>query len=250
MFAECASMFVHSVKRGKAINQFHFLILCFTIFGDFTEGAAGSEDLFTLNYNSAAPRSRIALIIGGKGQTNLNAGYDSIGLFYQAQTVTPIYVNVAWQSAGINRLSQVADQLEKMLQDSFPHSKIYLFGFSFGAAISLKLSQRIDAQQVLLCSMSPVFMEDNERQLFLFRHLMPIFNHFRSNGLSFEGNYKKCIYFLYGDHDSRLINHAIIRNRTASFKCNETIMVKNAKHDISGEFYLQAIKKIVQKIKN
>jgi len=71
---------------------------------------------------------------------------------------------------------------------------------------------------------------------------------YSKNGLSYSASEKMCIIFLYGDHDSFLINKAIIRHRKDFFTCNETRMVPNTGHNISGRSYLTAIQQILQRI--
>ena len=181
-------------------------------------------------------------------QTDSNPGYDSIGVYYKNRGIMPVYVNINWKSVGFNNLSTSAFQIKTLLKDSFPDSHVFLFGFSFGAVISLKLAQLINAEQILLCSMSPAFVEDRVNQRFPFKQISGFFTDYSMNGLSYSANQGKCIYFLYGDHDSFLINKAIIQSRKSFFRCNETIIVKNAHHNISDQTYLKAIYQIVQRI--
>ncbi len=204
--------------------------------------------LFSIRYDGLQPRFEIALIIPGLHQSDSDPGYDSIGACYKSIGVTPVYVNIDWKAVGIGKLSACALQIRDMLADSFPESHRYLFGFSFGAVISLKLSQLIQAQQIILCSMSPLFAEDRAHQIFPFRQILGMVADYSTNGLSYSRSRGTCVYFLYGDHDSFMINKAIIQNRKASFTCNETTIVPQARHAVSGGSYLKAIKRIIGKI--
>jgi hypothetical protein len=237
----------HSVKVTSIGNLVQFILIAISFYGCATNSSTAKE-FFSIVYNDSMPRADIALIIPGLNQTDSDPGYDSIGIFYKSTGITPVYVNIDWKAVGLAKLSAVAEQIAAMLKDTFTDAHIFLFGFSFGAVIALKLSQLIHTEQVVVCSMSPLFAEDRIHQIFPFRQILGIVTDYSSNGLSYSPNLKTCVYFLYGDHDSFVINNAIIQNRKSSFKCSETTIVENARHDISGRSYLKAIKQIVQKI--
>ncbi len=221
------------------------IILCLIATGCTEHNVNGN--LFSICYDYKSPLNSIALIVPGMNQSCSLSGYVSIAGYYKSREITPVYVNIKWKAVGLGKLSETAYQIGTMLKDSFPDSYKYLFGFSFGAAIVLKLSQYTDAKQVLLCSMSAVFEEDRQLQVFPFSQFMNIMTDYSSNGLSYCASQKQCIIFLYGDHENFLINKKIIAHRTEFFKCNKTIFVKNAGHKISGRTYLAAIKDLVRK---
>lgn len=208
-----------------------------------------SEPIFvSIHHDSLITRTRVAVLIPGMNQTCFSPGYDSIGIYYKCRNINPVYVNIKWKAVGFKSLTDVSFQLQKILIDSFPNAHYYLFGFSFGAVISLKLSQMINADHILLCSMSPMFEEDRTYQIFPFKQLLGLFTDYKSNGLSFSSSKETCVIFLYGEHDSFAINKKIIQNRKDYFTCSETILVPNARHDISGRSYLTAIQQIVERI--
>lgn len=204
--------------------------------------------LFSIQFDSSMPRNDIVLILPGFNQSSTSPGYGSIGDFYKRKGITPVFVNIDWKLVGVNRLSDAALEIDTMLKSTFPQSHLFLFGFSFGAAIALKISQSEKAEQVVLCSMSPVFSEDRRYQVFPFKQLMGLILKYSKNGLSYSNSLGQCVFFLYGIHDNFLINKTIIQNRRSSFKCNETIMVDGAHHNISSGNYLAEIEKIVQRI--
>jgi hypothetical protein len=206
------------------------------------------KHLFSIQFDSSMPRNDIVLIFPGLNQSSSSPGYGTIGDYYKHKGITPVFVNIDWKLVGVNKLSCAALAIDTMLKDSFPDSHLFLFGFSFGAAIALKLSQLEKTEQVVLCSMSPVFSEDRSYQVFPFKQIIGLIADYSKNGLSYSNNLGKCVFFLYGTHDNFLINKAIIQNRRLSFKCNETILVDSAHHNISGRTYLAEIDKIVQGI--
>jgi alpha/beta superfamily hydrolase len=210
--------------------------------------SSDNSALFSIQYDSSLPRSNLALIIPGMNQTCSDLGYDFIGTFYKSIGISPVYVNINWKAVGINDLSDAAFQIHNMLKDSFPESNLYLFGFSFGAVITLKLSQLANTEHILLCSMSPLFSEDRIHQIFPFRQILSIVTDYSKNGLSYSSSNKTCVVFLYGDHDSFAITKAIIQNRKEYFTCNQTIIIPNARHNISGSSYLSTIRQTIHRV--
>lgn len=239
---------IKPIIRSNLIFDF-ILCLSFVFLIDNCASDSRSQiNLFSICYDSLMPSDSIALIIPGMNQTNLNPGYDSIGDYYKKKGITPIFININWKSVGPNRLSTAAIQIDSFLKDSFPDSRLFLFGFSFGAVVTLRLSHLVNSDQVILCSMSPLFAEDRAYQIFPFKQLMNFFLNKSSNRLSYSDCTKNRLFFLYGDHDSFLINNAIIKKRESSFKYSKTIFVENGRHKISDHTYLKAVKDIIESI--
>lgn len=224
------------------------ITFCVIAVSGCTQHSADVSRLFSFHYDSSLPRNNLALIIPGMNQTCSDPGYDSIGAYYKTIGISPVYMNINWKAVGIKNLSNAAFQINNMLRDSFPESHMYLFGFSFGAVITLKLSQLINAEQIVLCSMSPLFAEDRIHQIFPFNQILSFVIDYSKNRLSYASSNKTCVVFLYGDHDSFIINKAIIQYRKEFFTCNETSIVPDARHDISGSSYLSQIRKTIQKV--
>jgi hypothetical protein len=234
--------------HGRSIYDLVITILLAIAFDGCALNSSHTPVFFSIQYDSSLSRNNLALIIPGMNQTCSDPGYDSIAAFYKYNGITPIYVNINWKVVGIKNLTAAAIQIHDMLKDSFPESQCYLFGFSFGAVISLKLAQLMRVEQVLLCSMSPMFAEDKIHQIFPLGQILGMITDYSKNGLSYSASKGTCVIFLYGDHDSYAINKAIIQNRKDFFTCNETSIVPNARHDISDRSYLMAIQRIVQRI--
>ena len=211
---------------------------------------ADESFLFSIHYDTSVSPNKIALIIPGMNQGEASAGYGAIGDCYKRKGIRPIYVNIRWRAMGIvgvNKLSTVAKQLCSMMSDTFPQSRIFLFGFSFGSVIALKIAQHLACQHMLLCSMSPVFLEDWKCMAFPQKQFFSLFTDFSTNGLSYSTGIDSCIFFLYGDHE-KIISKEIIKRRQTAFRRGETIMVKDARHDISGQSYQNAIRTILKRI--
>lgn len=227
--------------------MFLIILLLFVLGGCIT-GSSRHEPSFSIQYDLSLPRDNITLIVPGMNQTYSDPGYDSIGAFYKTSGITPIYVEINWNTVGLNTLSAIAVKISDMVKDSFPQSNVYLFGFSFGGVICLKVSQSLHIEHLLLCSMSPLFEEDRIHQISPFRQIMNMVINSSSSGLSYSKSRETCLVFLYGDHDSFLLNKTIINTRRGFFTCNETHIVPDTRHDISGRQYLEAIKQTIESI--
>jgi len=149
---------------------------------------------------------------------------------------------VKWNSVGVNEFSRTAVQIAVQFERIFPGARLRIFGFSLGAAIAFKVSQTTEAEQIILCSMSPLFAEDVDLQKFSFRQLSGLLLDRKANGLSMAGCSGNGITLLYGELDSGLINKNIIERRRVILDGSAAFIVSNARHDISGQAYLAAIK--------
>jgi hypothetical protein len=228
-----------------------YLPLCFILFfpeAEFAGNVSNDNNLFSIKFDASVSHGKIVLIIPGMGQNDSFAGYHLIGKYYGKRDIIPVYVNINWKVVGLHNVSITASRIYSMLNETFPNSEVYLFGFSFGAAIACELSKSLHADHILLCSMSPLFKEDHTYQIFPFKQLQWIIALGSGHLLSYSGNRGERITFLYGEHDSFLINSAIIRYRRSSFAYSETIIVKNARHNISEREYLAAIENVVQRM--
>lgn len=203
--------------------------------------------VYSLQYDTAAPRERVALIIPGLGQKISDPVFRLIADDYQAKGILPVLVAIDWKRVGLHGFTTAAAQIGSGIRRAFPGARMFLFGFSFGAVVAYELSGSLHPDQVLLCSLSPMFVEDREFQFFPLRQIMQLMLKDAGHPLSYAHNRSWYFIFLYGDHDSFLINQAIIAHRRALFPNNRTIIIKNAGHKLSPA-YLGAIKKLVSEI--
>jgi hypothetical protein len=152
-----------------------------------------------------------------------------------------------WKRMGLHGFARAAGQVSSGVREVFPRARVFLFGFSFGAVLAYELSETLHPVHVLLCSMSPVFDEDRVFQFFPLKQAMNYFIQDAASPLSYARYRDKCFVFLYGEHESFLINPAIIAHRCAWFKGNQIVIVKNARHKLEAG-YLNAIEKMVSEI--
>lgn len=199
--------------------------------------------MYSLAASDPFPRERIAVIVPGMWHKTSEAPYQTVAGYYRARGITPVFLDINWKRVHPGNLgtsiSPIADEIRK----KYPGSGVCLFGFSFGAVIAHKLSETLNPDHILLCSMSPVFKEDREHQIFPFRQLQALL----SESVPYAKSGSRPLCFLYGDNDSFLINRKIIARRRSSFPQSSTIIVKNAGHELGAD-YLNAVKKVISEI--
>ncbi len=207
---------------------------------------SSDKNLFTFLPPLPQAEKRIALILPGFGRKPTEKGYLAIGGFYQARGIAPVYVAIDWRRTRIGNAAAVALGIASAVRAALPDAGVWLFGFSFGAAIACKVSETLRCEQVLLCSMSPVFSGDRRHLMFPVRQIMGLF----------AGSVDRCTYspcrdntvFLYGDHDNFLFRKDLLAHRARIFSAGRTIIVSGARHNPSGEAYRKAIRGIIGEI--
>lgn len=233
-------------KTGRYSFKAIFLVLLLVSFG-CSDQATPKQQMFSLQSDLAMSHNRVAVIIAGMDQKTSRAEYHTIGEYYKSKGIAPVYVDIDWKHTGLNNLATAASQMSAEIKRTYPDSTIFLFGFSFGAVIAYKLSESINPVHTLLCSMSPVFTEDRNYQIFPFRQVMGMMTDYSSNHLAYSPNEGRCLVFLYGAREF-LINKSIIEHRKSVFVNSKTITVQDTGHDIANPGYLGVIKRVVSEI--
>ena len=204
------------------------------------------KKFWSFRYGSHIPNNRIVLIIPGLGQSTLRSEYQKIGEYYESKGITPIYVEIDWRKAGLNKFAFTAFQIGSEIKRKYPENRIYLFGFSFGAVIAYQLSDFVNPAHTFLCSMSPVFAEDCRYQIFPFRQIIGALNSISFKQTALSSVQQSYFAFIYGEHDSFLINNSIIGHRKLELPCSKTFIVKGGTHNLSNPAYLSFIKNYIE----
>jgi len=231
--------------RASAAQPRWFVFLLFLTCLNSAAGAGTEASLYAFRSDLARPHDRVVLILPGQGRTTTAPEYQTIGDSYARKGITPVYVEIHWQEVGLNDLAAAAAQISAGARLSYPQARFCLFGFSFGAVIAAKVSEALPAEQVLLCSMTPLLAGDLPYQVFPFRQVLHLLTIRARAPLEFAPNDGGRLVFLYGDSDSFLFNAAIIAHRQSIYPRSRTIIVPHACHAI-GAVYLAAIDQVVQ----
>jgi|GEM_PF-1684475 len=202
------------------------------------------QPAYSITFDRAAPRARAALIIPGAGEQPSDAAYLAIAEAYQARRITPVLVAIDWARVRARDVAPAVEGIAAGIREDFPGARIYIMGFSFGAVMAYRLAAPLHPEHVMLCSMSPLFDEDIQRQPWIIRRMMTYF----LDGHPLAYDYRDPgLHFLYGEHDSFIIHHGIIAHRRALFAHNRTLVVKNARHKLEGG-YLETVQRLIAEI--
>ncbi len=226
------------MKRCVRYGVLNIILVLLSLIVTGSVQAQSAAD-FTLRTDATQPHRAIALILPGMGHHTQEPAYLAIGGFYQACSVTPVYVDFKWRQVHINNLADTAETLARTITAQYPGARVRLFGFSVGAALAFKVSEALPSDQVVLCSMSPVFVEDCEQQSFPFRPLTRWMADFSHNRMTWAQHPALNYCFFYGEHESMLINSAIIKKRENGFPGSPMRVVEAAGHELTPAYLLE-----------
>jgi Cys-tRNA synthase (O-phospho-L-seryl-tRNA:Cys-tRNA synthase) len=214
---------------------------------------------------------KVAFILPGHGFRAEGDPYAQIGEMFEERGITPEYVEIDWQRDLNKNIDQARRKIEKRLED-YNETEVYLFGHSSGASIALAISPQINPEELILASMSPEFEEGFESTPYyqlkiadlataILRTLgvadYPKHNEFESPSLSeLEGEDIGNIYFLYAEREYRGFfgikslgyGGNVTENRLELFPEAEEIVVKDAKHWMTSDAYLNAVKRVIEEV--
>ncbi len=187
-----------------------------------------------------------AYIIPGFLQNSSFESYKEILKYFKDKEIDVEILDIDWKR------KTMGDYVEETFPKLEQNKEIILLGFSFGAMISFILSTKLEIKYLILCSLSPFFSEDVPLIKKWWRKVtgqkrMGYFEGLSFNKLTKQIQKNPKIYLLYGEKESIL---CINRGKDAHKKLSDSklIEVKNTKHDIGNENYLEEIKKIVHQI--
>jgi esterase/lipase len=191
--------------------------------------------------------SKIVYIIPGFAEkAEDKKRYGKIVKFFEEKKFKVMPVKITWER------KVMTDYVEQFLC-SFkknPGEKIYLFGFSFGAVISLLSSLKIKPEMLILCSLSPFFKEDipltkKSWKKIIGKKRIADFKKYSFNEIAKK---IKCKTFLIaGDKEGLEIDRRI-KIAEKLIKNGKLIISKGSKHNISQKEYINTIKEVVEKL--
>src|SRR3989344_2567683 len=186
-------------------------------------------------------KRRVVFIIPGYQESLSLFRYKQVARFFRAKRIKVIPVNIKWK---YKVMSDYIIQFKDIFQKN-KGQESHFFGFSFGAFIAFASAIELKPKCMILCSLSPYFLED----LKIFpkswkkgqkKRLLDIRN-FEFNKMARK--IKSKTYLFVGEKE-----HKILINRSKEAKKeikNSSIkIVKGAKHHLS-EKYLDEVRKIV-----
>lgn len=204
--------------------------------------------LFLKNNSSAiiAPMKKVVYIIPGFKHSPKRKIYKDVGNLFKKKKFDVVYVTIDW------KYKTISDWIEQFMKNYYGNnSKKYLFGFSYGAVISLLVSIETTVETQILCSLSPYFKED----------LPSLFKTWKKNiGKNRVREFEKLemaklaplvktrTFLLYGTKEGKFIKKRA-KDTFEKLKTEKYLIpVDKAKHDIGNEHYLREIEKVVDRL--
>jgi len=187
----------------------------------------------------------IFLIPGFKTQI-ADAQYRWLVSYLQSKSYIVKAVPVTWN------YKTVTENAEEFLEFYFKNKSAenLILGFSFGAVIALLTANKTISKEIILCSLSPDFVEDIDvmpewlKNYLGKRRLLDIKTR---SALKLAESIDTKLTILYGEKEGA--EYPQLKNRsieTARLVTNaELIVVENAPHDISFPSYQSALKRVV-----
>lgn len=183
----------------------------------------------------------IAFIMPGAG--GYEGQYAKIEGYYSDAGITPVFIDIDWMEMNFDRLISFACRKIDNVNRFFPGRNNYFFGFSMGAVIALCVAEKYESKGTLLCSLSPAFIDDIARIPDWFKRIFSL--------PGYERIPEDTAVFLYGDRDNSVIRSGrLVMKRKRIYAGSRFVMVKGAKHNITGSAYLEQIKHEIGRMRN
>ena len=191
---------------------------------------------------------KIAYIIPGAGESyRRQKGYNKIGEFFKEKGIKPIQVEVDWHSKKSHQFEYWTSQFLKKYKKP-KNTKVYVLGFSFGAVIAFLSEPKLRPDGLILCSLSPYFIEDHQKLpkawLAWWR------KNIKGSDYSFNElapNVRSKTYLVFGDLEPSVVKPRM-KAAKRMIKNSSLFMVRGGKHRISQKEYLDKVKKVIEKL--
>ena len=165
-------------------------------------------------------------------------GYRELSSVLQGKWYKVVFVKITWN---FHVMSDYIKQAESQIQDT---EKSEILGFSFGAMIALKLSEKNKFGRVFLCSLSPYFSEDLHLfpKYYKLRLWLRRWRDFRDNyhEVDIQNKHKNIYIAIYGSEESERLQNRVVK-MIELLNISEVAIVKWVWHDIAHRKYLEAV---------
>jgi pimeloyl-ACP methyl ester carboxylesterase len=191
---------------------------------------------------------KIVYIIPGYGESHTRQkGYDRVGRFFKERGIAPIYIEIPWHIKKPHQFEYWTAQFLKKYKKP-KGVKVYMLGFSFGAVIALLAEPKAKPNTLILCSLSPYFIEDHPKLpkswLEWYRKNMKG-SDYHFGDLTFPVRARTLL--LMGDKEPLVVGRRM-RAARRMIKKSSLFIAKGATHAIGQKEYLATIARAVVKL--
>ncbi len=183
-------------------------------------------------------------MIPGFGESISQKRYSPIVKSFKSNEFNVVPVSIDW------KYRTMSDYVDQFLDKVKEIRQFYLFGFSFGAMVSVISSSRIQPRAQILCSLSPYFKEDfkyipESWHRFIGKKRVEDFRALSFNNLASKVKCKTFI--LAGTLEAKEVGRRVeeAHKRIAN---SELILVDGAKHDVAQKEYAESLDKLIAKL--
>ncbi len=189
---------------------------------------------------------REAYIIPGYGMAGRSRPIIKIADYFKKNRFESFRLNINWK---YNTMSDYLKQFNDFYKEKhIAGNEVILFGFSWGAMISLLSAREIKPKSQILCSLSPYFKEDlSDLPKISYKFMgKKRFDDFKKISLDETArNIKTKTILVVGSEEGEILQKRV---RGANNKiCSELIVVKGANHNLD-KLYLGTLEKIIKSI--
>lgn len=186
---------------------------------------------------------RAAYIIPGFSHRTSEPAYQAIAERFHARGIEPVLIDIRWRRSTIpGYIREAAERIRER-----PAEVAYTTGFSLGAMCLLNAAPWLRPRAQLLCSLMPLYAEDQPNQTWWMRAWVwrVYLGRARVPYPSFNGAAPPRTYFLYGEREERIIQPTVRTAREAAFPDSETIVIPGARHAIAHPAYLRVVTDLI-----
>lgn len=205
---------------------------------------------------------KTAFILPGFNESPYDKKYLELEKYFRENNFKTHRIVISWKNKTINNYeNQIEKQLKNYLNKKENNnsknnthnnktSNITIFGFSFGALLALKISNKIKIKNLILCSISPYFKEDLEYLKKTWKKTLGKKRIKELNDIKFSVITKKITantIIIYGEKEYDILRKRNIKTNKI-IKNSKIIIAKESKHNIENKNYKKKIKNIIQQL--
>lgn len=191
---------------------------------------------------------KILYIIPGYGESVTSTSkYRTIAKMFEAAGFSVIHIKISWHAKQPRQFKDYVREFLKQYKKP-RNTECYILGFSFGAMIGFLSAERTKPKALIICSLSPYFIEDQKKVPAAWIEFWK--KDFVNSDYSFtelaSAVTPKTHLLVGSEEDPACLRRA--RDARRKIKNSTLSVIKGAKHDIGQKEYLAALEKLSRRL--